>query len=68
MASDSTAADDENVASNNNLTNDETILVNALWNQSNQNDAILQELVVQALPTMSPKLIMKLKQQSNTMV
>jgi len=64
--SDSTTAVDENVASNNNLTNDETILIHALWNQSNQTDAILQELVIQALPTMSPKLIMKLKQQSDT--
>jgi len=62
MAAD-TAADENNVATN--FTDDETILINALWTQSNQNDAILQELVIQALPTMSPKLIMKLKQQSS---
>lgn len=37
-------------------------MVNVLWNQCGKDDAVLQQLVLQALPSMSPKLIMKLKQ------
>mmetsp|Transcript_23169 Transcript_23169/g.38315 ORF Transcript_23169/g.38315 Transcript_23169/m.38315 type:complete len:351 (-) Transcript_23169:994-2046(-) len=48
------------------LSEDESSLVNSLWSQCNQDDTVLQELVLQALPTMSPKLMMKLKQAHNS--
>lgn len=47
------------------LSDDESTMVNVLWNQSGKDDAVLQQLVLQALPSMSPKLIMKLKQQAS---
>ena len=56
---DVTTFQDENV-----LSDDETSLINALWNQSSQNNDTLQEILLQTLPTMSSKLIMKLKQTS----
>lgn len=46
--------------------NEELSQIHALWNQCNQDDAALQELVLQALPTMSAKLIMTLKKHSET--
>jgi hypothetical protein len=54
---DVTTFQDENV-----LSDDETSLINALWNQSNQNNDALQEILLQTLPTMSSRLTMKLKQ------
>jgi hypothetical protein len=44
------------------LSSDESSIVNTLWSQCNENAATLQEMVIQALPSMSPKLMMKLKQ------
>ena len=52
---------DENV-----FANEELSLIHALWNQCNQDNITLQDLVLQALPTMSAKLIMKLKKHTET--
>jgi hypothetical protein len=43
------------------LANDELSLIHALWNQCNDDNVALLDLVQQALPTMSAKLIMTLK-------
>lgn len=48
------------------LSEEESSLVKTLWTQCNQNGTVLQDLVLQALPSMSPKLIMKLKQVDNS--
>lgn len=47
------------------LSDEEASFINTLWNQSNQNTVALQDLLLQTLPTMSSKLIMKLKQSSS---
>jgi hypothetical protein len=57
---DTATTQDENL-----LSDDETSLIKTLWNQSNQNTAALQDLLLQTLPTMSSRLIMKLKQTSS---
>ena len=48
------------------LENDELSLIHALWNQCNNDNAALLDLVQQALPTMSAKFIMTLKKQAET--
>ncbi len=40
----------------------ESMIVQALWQQSGGDQSVLQDMVTQTLPTLSPKLIMKLKQ------
>lgn len=48
------------------LANEELAIIHALWNQCNNDNAALLDLVLQALPTMSAKLIMTLKKQAET--
>lgn len=47
------------------LTDDESKMVVSLWEQSNESEATLRDLLIQALPTLPPQLVVKLVQSQS---
>jgi len=47
------------------LSDDESKMIVSLWEQANENETMLRELLVEALPAMPPQLVVKLMQSQN---